>query len=92
MATRLKHPWPAVYDRNSQVLILGTFPSPASRLAGFPYGHPQNIFWQVLAASLGVEALPKTAGRQQRELWLLTNRVALWDVIKSCEISQADDS
>jgi len=46
------HPLEPVWDAHSRVLILGTMPSPASRAQGFYYGHPQNRFWQVLAAVL----------------------------------------
>ena len=42
-----------VYDENSRILILGSFPSVKSREAAFFYGHPQNRFWRVLAAVLG---------------------------------------
>ena len=49
-----------VYDENSRILILGSFPSVKSREAAFFYGHPQNRFWRVLAAVLGEEA-PQTA-------------------------------
>ena len=45
-----------VYDENSRILILGSFPSVKSREAAFFYGHPQNRFWRVLAAVLGEEA------------------------------------
>ena len=44
------HNIPPVYDINSKVLILGSFPSVKSREAKFFYGHPQNRFWRVLSA------------------------------------------
>jgi len=89
---RLIHPWPATFDADSRVLILGTFPSPKSREFGYPYGHPQNIFWTALARSLGVAAVPPGAGGAERQAWLLQNRVALWDVIYSCTIEGASDA
>ena len=46
----IQHPIEPVYDKNSKILILGSFPSVKSREAGFFYGHPQNRFWKVLAA------------------------------------------
>lgn len=46
----LTHPFAPVYDENSEILILGTFPSVKSRENEFYYGHPQNRFWKVLAA------------------------------------------
>ena len=57
---RLSHPFPPLYDADSRILILGSFPSVKSREAMFFYGHPQNRFWRVLAAVLGEEA-PQTA-------------------------------
>ena len=47
------HPIPPVWDAESRVLILGSFPSVRSREAQFFYAHPQNRFWRVLAAVLG---------------------------------------
>ena len=44
------HPIPPEYDKDSKVLILGSFPSVKSREQGFFYGHPQNRFWKVLSA------------------------------------------
>lgn len=46
------HQIPPVWNSESQVLILGTMPSPKSREAGFFYMHPQNRFWKVLPAVL----------------------------------------
>ena len=83
------HPIPPVYDGDSRILILGSFPSVKSREAGFFYGHPQNRFWKVLAAVLGGE-VPGTTG-EKRE-FLLRNRVAVWDVIASCDISGSSDT
>ena len=46
----IKHPISPVYDENSKILVLGSFPSVKSREQGFFYGHPQNRFWKVTAA------------------------------------------
>lgn len=78
-----------VYDENSRILILGSFPSVKSREAAFFYGHPQNRFWRVLAAVLGEET-PQTAA-EKRSL-LLRHGVALWDVIASCDIAGSSDA
>ena len=48
----LVHPIPPLYDKDSRILILGSFPSPKSREARFFYGHPQNRFWKVMAQVL----------------------------------------
>lgn len=83
------HPIAPVYDANSRVLILGSFPSVKSREAGFFYGHPQNRFWRVLAAVFEREVPLTLAEKKQL---LLENGLALWDVIASCEITGSTDS
>ena len=78
------HNIPPVYDKNSRILILGSFPSVKSREAQFFYGHPQNRFWKVMSAVLDCD-LPVTV--QQKKLMLLSHNIAVWDVIGSCEIT-----
>jgi TDG/mug DNA glycosylase family protein len=85
----VEHTLPPVYDGNSRVLILGTMPSPKSREAGFYYSHPQNRFWRVVSDLLSQE-LPVT--NEEKTHFLLQNHIALWDVLKSCTITGADDS
>ena len=82
------HPLKPVYDEKSEILILGTMPSPKSREYGFYYSHPQNRFWRILSDLYG-EPLPKTNG--EKTVFLLSHRIAIWDVLKSCRISGADD-
>lgn len=83
------HNIPPLYDKNSKILILGSFPSVKSREAEFFYGHPQNRFWKVVSAILGCDC-PKTVA-EKREM-LLSHNIAVWDVIKSCEITGSSDS
>ena len=83
------HPIEPVYNEESRILILGSFPSVKSREEMFFYGHPQNRFWRVLAAVFG-RPVPGTV-EEKREL-LLSEGVALWDVIASCEITGSSDS
>lgn len=83
------HPIPPVYDNFSRILILGSFPSVRSREEGFFYGHPRNRFWAVLARLLE-EPLPVSS--EEKRAFLLRNRIALWDVIRSCTISGSSDS
>jgi hypoxanthine-DNA glycosylase len=71
-------------------LILGTIPSPKSREMGFYYGHPQNIFWRTLAQVLGQPEPPYDV--DARRGFALRNHVALWDVLRSCEIDGASDA
>lgn len=83
------HPIPPVYDKCSACLILGSFPSVKSREQGFFYGHPRNRFWPMLARICG-ETMPETA--EGKKSLLLRHGIALWDVIKCCEISGSSDS
>ena len=85
----VEHPIHPVFDENSKVLILGSFPSVKSREANFFYGHPQNRFWKVLAAVFE-ETLPLTV--EEKRAFLLRNHVAVWDVIHSCDIVGSSDS
>lgn len=85
----ITHPIPPVYDSRSEILILGSFPSVKSREAAFFYGHPQNRFWQVLAA-VCEESMPVTV--EEKTALLLRRHIALWDVIASCTITGSSDS
>ena len=85
----VEHIFKPVYDENSRVLILGTMPSPKSRKNGFYYGHPQNRFWPVLA-DIFHEELPLT--NEDRLAFLHRHHIALWDVLKSCDIEGASDA
>ena len=85
----LVHPIAPVYDENSQILILGSFPSVKSREVCFFYGHPQNRFWKLIAMIFEEEA-PQTI--EEKKAFLLRNHIALWDVIHSCDIEGSSDT
>ena len=85
----VEHPFPPVWDRNSETLILGSFPSVKSREEMFFYGHPRNRFWTVISAVLGVEV---PVSIEEKRAMLLENHIALWDVIASCDIYGSADS
>ena len=84
-----KHPFPPLFDKDSRLLILGSFPSVKSRETMFFYGHPQNRFWKVIA-SIFDEKVPSSID-EKREL-ILRNHLALWDVIAECEIEGSSDA
>ena len=86
---QVTHPIAPVFDEQSKILILGSFPSVKSRETAFFYGHPQNRFWRVLSGVLGC-ACPQTV-EEKREM-LLAHHIALWDVIASCRIEGSSDS
>ena len=85
----VEHTFAPVYDRESKILILGTFPSVKSRENQFYYGHPQNRFWKVIARITG-EKVPVTI--EEKKKILLGNHIAVWDVIQSCRIAGSSDS
>ena len=85
----LSHIFEPVFDEFSKVLILGTFPSVKSRENHFYYGHPQNRFWKILTSLVG-DVLPGTV--EEKKAFLLRNKIAIWDVIASCDIVGSSDS
>ena len=91
MGERIKavHGFGPVFDKDSRILILGSFPSVVSREQGFFYMNPQNRFFPVLSALLK-EPIPQ--GVEERREFLLRHRIALYDVIESCSISNSSDS
>ena len=85
----IPHPFLPLFDRNSRILILGSFPSVRSREEMFFYGHPQNRFWRVVSTLL-CEPLPTDVDAKRK--MLLSHGIALWDVIGSCEIQGSADA
>ena len=85
----ISHPFPPLFDENSEILILGSFPSVKSREQLFFYGHPQNRFWKVLSGVLDQQT-PNSI--EEKKAFLMQNNIALWDVIASCEIQGSADS
>lgn len=83
------HPLKPFYRPDSEILILGSFPSVKTRESGFFYGHPQNRFWKVLA-ELFAEAEPSNI--PEKESLLVRHKIALYDVIKECDIRGSADS
>lgn len=86
---KVSHEFAPVFDKNSKVLILGTFPSVKSREQNFYYGHPKNRFWKVMARLTDSE-VPQTI--EEKKALLLVNGIAVWDVVASCEIVGSSDS
>ncbi len=78
-----------VFDGRSRVLILGSFPSVKSRETAFYYGNPQNKFWKTVCGIFGEEVPEDTAGKRD---FLLRRRIALWDVVESCDIAGSSDA
>ncbi|MBS5810193.1 DNA-deoxyinosine glycosylase [Campylobacter concisus] len=83
------HPFKPIFDKNSKILILGSFPSVISRKFGFYYTNPQNRFWRVLAAILNA-AVPESTDEKIK--FLLSHHIAIYDAAISCEIEGSSDA
>ena len=86
---RQEHTFGPVYNKNSKILILGSFPSVKSRELNFYYGHPQNRFWKLMSKIYNEEIGDEIDLKKQ---FLLKNNIALWDTLKSCEIKGSSDA
>ena len=78
--THVVHEFAPVYDADSTVLILGSFPSVKSR---------EQRFWKVIA-ELCNEPVPESIA-DKKDL-LHRHHIALWDVIAECDIKGSSDS
>ncbi len=85
----INHTIKPIFDENSKILILGSFPSQKSREQMFFYGHPQNRFWKVVS-SVFESQTPETT--DEKKAFLISNNIAVWDVIASCDITGSADS
>lgn len=86
---RQEHTFGPVYNKNSKILILGSFPSVKSRELNFYYGHPQNRFWKLMSKIYNEEIGDEIDIKNQ---FLSKNNIALWDSLKSCEIKGSSDA
>lgn len=85
----VKHTINPIYNEKSNILILGTFPSVKSRENKFFYSHPQNRFWKIIAYITNTSPVPSTI--DEKKNMLFNNKIALFDVIKSCDITGSSD-
>lgn len=86
----VQHTINPIYNEKSNILILGTFPSVKSRENKFFYSHPQNRFWKIIAYITNTSPVPSTI--DEKKNMLLNNKIALFDVIKSCDITGSSDT
>ncbi len=82
------HPLKPIYDQNSYILILGSMPSVISREKNFYYANTQNRFWPIMENLFNV----KLNSNEDKINFLLTHNIALWDTIKSCDITASSDA
>jgi len=76
------------YNKDSEILILGSFPSVVSREVGFYYAHPQNRFWKVLSKVFNEEIKDDISSKKD---FLKKYKIALFDVCAACEIKGSSD-
>jgi len=77
----LSHPFKPIIFKDSEILILGTFPSIKSFENNFYYSHPKNQFWKILSLIFN-EKEPKTI--EEKIEFLKRHKIALWDSICEC--------
>jgi len=85
---KVTHTLKPIYNNNSKILILGSIPSIVSREKNFYYAHKTNRFWKILSILFN----EKLETNNQKKEFLLKNNIALWDVIKSCDIKNSSDA
>ena len=78
----------AVYNKESKILILGSFPSVKSMEVKFYYGNPQNRFWKMLQDIFKID-FNVAVGKKIENLHKLN--IALWDIVKSSNIKNSSD-
>lgn len=89
MKREIAEGFPPVFDKNSRLLILGSFPSVKSREVCFYYGNPQNRFWRTVCGFFAEEVPKDIAGKRE---FLLRRRIALWDVAVRCAVTGSSDA
>lgn len=77
-----------IYNKESKILILGSFPSKTSRKEKFYYAHPQNKFWKIINILFN----KNLETNEEKKSFLLNNKIALWDIVKQCDIERSNDS
>lgn len=84
----IDHDFPPIYNQDSKILILGSFPSVKSREESFYYCHPSNRFWKLMARLLGVDE-PMTI--EEKTNILLDNGIGLYEAVERAEIEGSMD-
>ncbi len=81
--------FPAIANKKSRLLILGSMPGVKSLEQQQYYAHPSNVFWKIISELFNVEL---DADYESRLKTILKHRIALWDVVKSCQRPGSLDS
>jgi len=84
----LEHPFQPIVFNDSEILILGSFPSIDSFEKSFYYAHPRNQFWKILSAMTSYPI-----NNRDQKIWLLkVSKIALWDMVAQCSRDNSLDS
>ncbi len=85
---QLEHPFEPIVFKDTEVLILGSFPSIKSFENDFYYAHPRNQFWKILH-----QITQYPINNRDQKIWLLKEcKFGLWDMIASCQRENSLDS
>ncbi len=90
--SHLVHNLNPIISKESTILILGSFPSKISREDGFYYANKMNRFWKVIYRIYNVNYIEENLTVSKKKEIILKNKLALFDIVKSCLISNSSDS
>ena len=74
--------FPPIISNDSKILILGSVPGIKSLEMQEYYAHPQNKFWRILFELFNEDY---TTDYAEKIKLLKNKKIAVWDVIDSCE-------
>jgi len=72
---------PPIEDEACRVLILGTMPGVESLKQQAYYANLRNLFWKLLSEVTGK---PVPENYEDKKVWLINNKIALWDTCSTC--------
>ena len=86
MDTQLvKMGFPPVYNEQSKLLILGSFPSVKSREISFYYGNKQNRFWRTVCGYFR-EEIPESVEGKRRFCYVERLRFGIWQPLAKSRV------
>lgn len=74
----IKQSFEPIADDHSEILILGSMPGDRSIADSEYYSHPRNRFWPLICELTGNK---KNINYNEKKSILLSNKIALWDVV-----------
>ncbi|MDB2705745.1 DNA-deoxyinosine glycosylase, partial [Pseudomonadota bacterium] len=79
----------AIENADAEILILGSVPSVESLKQQHYYAHPRNVFWRIMK---GLFSFADELSYSQRCTRLIKHKIAVWDVLQSCQRQGSLDS